>query len=69
MKTLLSTIQAAEYLKLTRRRVQKFCEEGRLGQRVGGRYVISVDELRRFKKKRPTSTNAKKPKSHNGNDF
>lgn len=63
MTNLLSTIEAAEVLELTRRRVQKFCEEGRLGFRVGGRYAIPFEELRRFKKKHHT---AKTRKSGNG---
>ena len=45
---LLSPEQAAKELRLTPRRVRQFCKQGRIGQRVGGRYVITRRELNAF---------------------
>jgi excisionase family DNA binding protein len=47
---LVSVNEAAEFLGVTPERVRDFCREGRIGQRVGERYVISRDELRVFAK-------------------
>lgn len=47
--TLLSPAEAAERLGVSVRRVQQYCQQGRLGQHVGTRYVIRADELRRFR--------------------
>lgn len=48
---LLSPQKAAERLGLSLSRIHQFCRKGRLGQRVGGVYVISEDELRQFSKR------------------
>jgi len=47
---LLSCEEAARELKVTADRVRQFCREGRLGQRVGERWVIPADELKQFQK-------------------
>jgi len=60
---LLSVPEAAARLDLTPRRVRKFCVEGRLGQRVGGRWVITEDELAAFADApRPTGYPKGKPR-------
>jgi len=46
--SLLSCEQAAEVLKVTPIRVRQFCQEGRIGQKVGGQWVIPRDELDQF---------------------
>lgn len=61
---LLSVNEAAEFLGVSPERVRDFCREGRIGQRVGDRYVISQDELRIFaqiprKRGRPARPNDK----------
>jgi hypothetical protein len=48
---LLSPQQAAARLGLSLRRIHQFCKSGRLGQPVGGVYVIPEDDLRKFAKK------------------
>jgi excisionase family DNA binding protein len=48
---ILSPQEAARRLGLSLSRIHQFCRKGRLGQRVGGVYVISADELREFSKK------------------
>ena len=47
---LVSVAEAADVLGLTQVRVGQFCREGRIGQKVGGRWVISMDELHQFAK-------------------
>jgi len=47
---LLSIPEAAERLGLSPSLVRRYCRQGRLGQRVGGRWVISEIELVRFDK-------------------
>lgn len=42
--------QAAKRLGLSTVRVQQFCHNGRLGQRVGSRYIIAPDDLVEFAK-------------------
>jgi hypothetical protein len=42
--------QAGERLSLSARRILQFCREGRLGQLVGERYIITSEELRHFEK-------------------
>ena len=46
---LFDTKTAAERLKVSERRVRVFCEEGRLGMRLGGRWVMTGAELRTFR--------------------
>jgi hypothetical protein len=61
---LLSVSQAAARLDLTPRRVRQFCLDGRLGQRVGNRWVISENELTEFAEKpRPEGYPKGKPRS------
>ena len=48
---LLTPQQAADRLGLSLRRVHQFLADGRLGQRVGGVYVITEEDLREFQKK------------------
>jgi excisionase family DNA binding protein len=48
---LLSPQEAAKRLGLSLSRIHQFCRKGRLGQPVGGVYVIPEDELRQFAKK------------------
>lgn len=43
--------QAADKLGVSLRRVHQFLAEGRLGQRVGGVYVITDEDLRDFAKR------------------
>ena len=43
-----STTQAAWVLGVIPRHVRSFCQNGDLGRRVGGRYVIPVRELIQF---------------------
>ncbi len=47
---LLSTRQAAEILQVSVRRIQQFCEEGRIGTMVGNGWVFTRDELDAFAK-------------------
>lgn len=48
---LLSVVEVAERLGLSKRRIQQLCEDGRLGQLVGDAYyVILEDELKKFAK-------------------
>jgi excisionase family DNA binding protein len=47
---LLSTAEAADYLGLSETRVRQLCARGAIGAKVGGRYIISQDELRQFAK-------------------
>ena len=48
---LLSPQEAADKLGVSLSRVHQFCQEGRLGQRVGNVYVIAEDDLREFARK------------------
>lgn len=55
--------EAANRLGLSLRRIHQFLNEGRLGQRLGGVYVITEDDLRDFSKQprepgRPASKRA-----------
>lgn len=59
---LLSVVQAANRLGLSKGRIQQFCKEGRIGQLVGDVYVIHEDELKKFAKQ-PRKPG--RPKSHN----
>ena len=46
----LTTMEAAERLGITDRRVRKLCSEGRLGQKVGRDYLITSEDLSRFRR-------------------
>ena len=46
--TLYSVPQAADRLDLCPSLLRRYCREGRLGTKVGGRWLISEDELVRF---------------------
>jgi hypothetical protein len=46
---LYDTTGAAEVLELHLSRILRFCKDGRLGQKVGSRYVIDETDLERFK--------------------
>jgi excisionase family DNA binding protein len=50
MTDLLSVAQAAERLGLSPSLIRRYCRQGRLGVRVGGRWVISSDHLEQFVK-------------------
>ena len=47
---LLSINDAAGELGVSPERVGQFCREGRLGQKVGERWVIPRDELEQFRR-------------------
>lgn len=47
---LLSPQQAAERLGVSLSRIHQFCQDGRLGQRVGGVWIIADSDLREFAK-------------------
>ena len=47
---LFSVTEAADKIGVCPSRVRQFCLHGRLGQRIGGRWVISEEEIRSFKK-------------------
>jgi excisionase family DNA binding protein len=46
----LSVEEAAAELGLTSRRVRQICEQGTIGQRVGGVWIIERRELEKFKR-------------------
>ena len=48
---LLTVPQAAELLGLSDVRVRQFCQQGRLGKKIGPLYLISQRELRAFSDK------------------
>lgn len=47
---LMTPEQAAKELGVSADRVRQFCKEGRIGQKVGGRWVIPADEVKMFQK-------------------
>jgi len=47
---ILTCAEAAERLRVSPRRVAKLCSQGRLGKRLGGRWVIQEAELEQFRK-------------------
>jgi len=54
------TDKAAEILEVSVERVEQFCREGRLGQKVGNRWLIHPEDLKRFAKiPRPTGRRPK----------
>lgn len=46
--------QAAPLLDLEPRMVQRWCQRGKLGQKIGGRYLIHKDEIDKFKETKPS---------------
>ncbi len=46
---LVDTKEAAARLGVSEQRVRQFCEEGRLGRKFAGRWMITGAELRAFK--------------------
>lgn len=40
--------QAAALLNISAALVRRYCRQGRLGQHIGGRWLISPDDLERF---------------------
>lgn len=60
---LLTPEKAAPIIGVTERRVQQYCEEGRLGMRIGRGYFITPEQARNFeanptgrpKENRPTT--------------
>ncbi len=46
---LLSVKQAAKELGVSGNRVREFCQEGRLGEKVGRQWIITRAELEAFK--------------------
>jgi len=46
----LTTAQAAEVLKLTPDRVAQFCQQGRLGRKIGRNWAITRTDLERFRR-------------------
>ena len=51
MATVKTTAQAAEFLKLSEKRVRELALAGRLkGQRIGRDWLFEPEELKRFKK-------------------
>ena len=56
-----STSKAAQFLGLSETRVRQFCQEKRIGRKIGNSYVITQDELLEFaKNERPTGKPPKK---------
>lgn len=54
-----SIIEAAEILRLSTRQVRRYCVAGRIGQKVGGVWIINSEEIDAFVRSprgRPTST-------------
>lgn len=47
---LLSVKEVAEELGVSENRVREYCQEGRLGGKVGRQWVITREELEAFKK-------------------
>lgn len=41
--------QAADLLSISAALVRRYCRQGRLGQQVGGRWLIAPEDLERFK--------------------
>jgi excisionase family DNA binding protein len=47
----LSIPQAAEQLNISESLLRRYCRQGRLGVRIGGRWLVYQDELDEFAKK------------------
>jgi len=50
LSDLLTPTQAAERLGLSLSLIQRYCRQGRLGQRVGGRWLITPEQLAEFER-------------------
>jgi plasmid maintenance system antidote protein VapI len=50
---LLSTTDAAAIIGVSPRRVNKLCQDGRLGVRIGNQYFITKQEAKKFKANPP----------------
>ena len=62
--TLLSIPQAAQRLGLSASLIRRYCRQGRLGIKVGGRWVIPLDHIEQFvKEPRPIGYPKGKPRS------
>lgn len=60
---LLSIPEAAARLHLSTALLRRYCQQGRLGVKVGGRYVIPAAELEAFARQpRPTGYPKGKPR-------
>ena len=47
-RELFDVAQAAKYLGVSHQRVRQFCGQGRLGIKVGSRWIITKADLERF---------------------
>lgn len=47
---LMTVPEAARVLELSDVRVRQLCQEGRLGRKIGARYIIDEQEVREFSK-------------------
>ncbi len=65
----LGTRRAATRLGLSRARILQFCKDGRLGQLIEGRWLISEDELKQFAKLIRETGRPKSPKSRSDNEL
>ena len=64
MIQLLGIPQAAERLNLSTSIVRRYCRQGRLGGKVGGRWVVPSDQLEQFvKEPRPTGYPKGRPRT------
>ncbi len=52
-ENLLTPSAAAKIMRVSTRRVQKLCEEGRIGLQIAGRYFIPRDDAKRFRPNPP----------------
>jgi len=46
--TLLSTKEAAQRLKISRRRIQQLCQSSKLGIKVGSHYLVAAEEIQKY---------------------
>lgn len=59
----ISTIEAADLLKVTPRRVQQLCKAKLLGYKQGGRYVITRGDVRNYWGKHANMKPGRKPRA------
>lgn len=50
---LLSTADAAKALDINERRVRQLCQDGRMGQKVGDTWVITLEDIERNRERKP----------------